>query len=351
MVSISARETPVRPPPPAISSRDEVGLIWMFNEGAAALEKSNFGAVLERSELFAYRSIRCGTCAGLGILSASDSAGSPAWSQMIEADDGTFRKAKAGDWCPDCDGTGSDYDRGHEYSTAITAQPKGIAEPGGGYEAGHHDLERYAQISRRLVRVERESAALLGVLSQLYGGAGERCVSEGHYGRLLPVMAATIPGGDIIKNSNERRAPKAEQGRRSVKTAKPGSGQLRRDYTDRRDVGWEPLHRPGDQVLLTEIIADRGQPRPERTKLIRKASEAAARLAQSARCLYADSLSQSRRKPQQPQGGPCVTTGCEGQTMPPPEAPSARPQCPLCGRYEPRGEAARQLGKGGRDAR
>ena len=92
----------------------------------------------------------------------------------------------------------------------------------------------------------------------------------------------------MVTGSNERRAPKAEGKRRSVKTAKPGSGQLRRDYTDGRDVGWEPLHRPGDQVLLTEIIADRGQPRPERTRLIKRASEAAARLAQSARCLYTD---------------------------------------------------------------
>ena len=321
-------------------------LIWYFNEGQAALEKSNFGAVLERSELFAYRSIRCGTCAGLGILSASGSAGSPAWAQMIEAEEGVFRKARAGDWCPDCDGTGSDYERGHEYSSAqVTAQPKGIEEPGGGYEAGHHDLERYATISRRLVRVERESAALLGVLGQLYGPAGERCVSEGHYGRLLPVMAGTIPGGELVTGSNERRAPKGEVSKRSVKTTKRGAGELRRDYTDHREESWEPLHRPADQVLLTEIIADTGQPRPERSKLIKRASEAAARLAQSARCLFTDMGGRSRRKAQ-PQGGPCVTVGCAGITVPPAEAPTARPQCPLCGRYEPKGEAARRLRKG-----
>lgn len=44
-----------------------------------------------------------------------------------------------------------------------------------------------------------------------------------------------------------------------------------------------------------------------------------------------------------PAGVPCVTTGCRGRMVPPRMFPHGRSQCPICERYEPRGQAARDL--------
>lgn len=41
-------------------------------------------------------------------------------------------------------------------------------------------------------------------------------------------------------------------------------------------------------------------------------------------------------------GVPCVTDGCTGRMVAPDLFPKGRRQCPACGRYEPRGMAARK---------
>ena len=46
-------------------------------------------------------------------------------------------------------------------------------------------------------------------------------------------------------------------------------------------------------------------------------------------------------------GSPCVTPDCAGRMVAPPQVPTARRQCPLCERYEPRGMAAREMRRAG----
>lgn len=241
--------------------RDEADLIWFFNEGQSVVEGSNFGRMLEHAELFGHRSLSCGGCYGKGILSSPVTPAQFTALRMLRTADGCEegcdRPCKPGDWCPTCDGTGYVFYKGKPSDEPLTAQPMGNEVRWAGHELDHAKLSRLARISRRLGVVERESQTLFATLAEYFGPAGQRCAGHEPLGRLIAVMAGTVPGRKVIAASPGRKQPK--------------DSRL-----------WERDDRAGDRILLAEIISESGRTTQGRRELLTQAAAAAVRLVANA---------------------------------------------------------------------
>lgn len=153
---------------PRWSHRDEADLLWYHGIGQAAFERSTFGGMLERAELF-------GTL-GVQVWPSSQPVYDTSGFIVI-------------DW-----------------ERAISARPTAEMRPAAGYTPDDTVLQRYAHMSLMMMRVERVDRLSAAVICELFGDAGARwaATDDGRLGALYHLTArgrAMITAADAVKGA------------------------------------------------------------------------------------------------------------------------------------------------------
>jgi hypothetical protein len=155
---------------PRIPFRDESDLMWYLTEGASIFERSAFGAMLERVEFFAYRTVPCPKCNGHGAVNSKTRTAPTEPDDLVLLD--TF--------CSACNGTGEVPSKGprgaKEPTVKITAERQSH-----GYCPSDSALRRMARVTRRLNAIERtgrKGAMHCEVLRRFYGLQGQSWAHE-----------------------------------------------------------------------------------------------------------------------------------------------------------------------------
>lgn len=138
--------------------RDEHELEWFFSKGQIAFERSTFGGLLERAELF------------------SAAGRVPPAAELVYDDDGHV--------IGQCSG--------------ITARPTAELREQSGYVPDNETLVRYAHVSMLMTLVERESRQASQVLELLYGDLGQRWAPTVPYGRIGALFHITAKGRKLL---------------------------------------------------------------------------------------------------------------------------------------------------------
>lgn len=159
---------PTTPRIPQWSPRDQFLLTWFFGRGQTVFERSVFGGMLERAELF-------------GSVHHPPIAMEPVYDSR----------------------TGETV-IGRE--SALSARPTAEIRPEAGYVPDDGDLTLYGVVSSRVAKVERRDAVAALVLSLLFGDAAERW-SGTSQGRLGSLYALTAKGRSWT--ADESRKPGA----------------------------------------------------------------------------------------------------------------------------------------------
>lgn len=152
---------------PQWSQRDTDQLTWYFGLGQTVFERSTFGGMLERAEMF-------------GGVKHAPVAREPVFDSRTGA-------------CI----------IGHE--SALSARPTAELRPEAGYVPDDGQLHLYAVVSARVMRVERLHAMSAVVLETIFGDAGQRWTGTAHgrlgalyhltaKGRAICTEAAKVPG-------------------------------------------------------------------------------------------------------------------------------------------------------------
>jgi hypothetical protein len=140
---------------PQWSQRDTDQLTWYFGLGQTVFERSTFGGMLERAEMF-------------GGVKHAPVAREPVY-----------------------DSRTGECIIGHE--SALSARPTAELRPEAGYVPDDGQLHLYAVVSSRVMRVERLHAQSAVVLEVLFGDAGQRWTGNAH-GRLGALFYLTAKG-------------------------------------------------------------------------------------------------------------------------------------------------------------
>lgn len=150
--------TPQLTPPPLLSMADEADLAWFFSSGQTAFERSTFGSMLERAELFSVANQY-----------------QPSMQPVLDSG-------------------------GHVigWERALSARPTAELRQNPGYDPDIHVLERYARISARLKRVEQKSRMAAHVLELLHGDYGQRWAGSEPFGRMGCLFHVTVKGRAMI---------------------------------------------------------------------------------------------------------------------------------------------------------
>lgn len=151
----------------ALTQHDAQELEWFFSRGQTAFERSNFGGMLERAELY------------------SVAAQNQASLQDI------------------CDDDGNVIARVRHVTARPTAELREMA----GYVPDNETLQRYAHISAMLKQVEHASPLLAKVLELLFGDHGQRWAPSEPFGRLGALFHVTAKGRQMLCEA--RKAPHA----------------------------------------------------------------------------------------------------------------------------------------------
>lgn len=159
-------------PPRELRQSDVAALSWHLERGLIAFERSPFGAMLERVELFGFGSIRCSKCLGSGV------------------------RRRSGNWCTPCNGTGA-LAYGLDWSTNVDEVMPANDDSGSGrgYVPDDSMMARYAIVSRRLGMLPER---LRAVGEAYHGHAGLRC-SDAHAWRMVAVYPLTPAGKRLIR--------------------------------------------------------------------------------------------------------------------------------------------------------
>lgn len=203
-------EQPKRIPPYSI--RDEVDLLWFFGIGQTAFERSTFGGMLDRAAAMAVEfqwprepvlSV-CGAVIG--------------------------------------------------WESAITAWPTAELRPHGGYEPDIETAQRYARISKVMMRMERVDALASTVIACLFGDTGQRWADKdiGH-GRNGALYHLTAKGKAIVAAAANR----------------PGALEL-----------------TAQQRIENECIGNKTKPKPELTAALAVCARQAEDLERRARAVW-----------------------------------------------------------------
>jgi hypothetical protein len=145
--------------------RDESELEWFFSKGQIAFERSTFGGMLERAELYSVARLYRPETEPI-----HDNAG-----RVI----------------------------GHEQ--IVTARPTAELRQASGYEPDLHTLQRYAHISALLRLVERQSRRAVQVLELLYGDLGQRWAPSEPFGRLGALFHITPKGRQLLDDARNAK--------------------------------------------------------------------------------------------------------------------------------------------------
>lgn len=211
LVSEAADDKKPKKTPPRMTQHDEADLEWFWCFGEATFERSTFGAVIERQSLYAEMTELCLTCDGYGTDPASGSRCVPCVGKgrtklgLLEQGPRDVDCTKP---CPECH-TLAGYRRANadpelclvcngELYVETGAVGMAPAQQGeGGYEPDDGALRRYAKVSRRLSRLERQDRASAAVLQAYYGVDGLRWGGTDH-GRLTALIPLTRAGAKLI---------------------------------------------------------------------------------------------------------------------------------------------------------
>ena len=185
-------ERPRHPDPPrTLSQVDAAALSWFFGSGRTAFERSTFGPMLERAELYGHGSWRCSRCRGSGVLQGN------------------------GAWCDRCNGTGAiPYQldpASSERIDQITAHSTG-SNHGAGYVPDDTVMARYAVISRRLSLLPRRLAL---ALEAYHGDRGIHCAAH-HTWPMVAVYPLTASGQKLARLASEKGVPDHERCRLEI---------------------------------------------------------------------------------------------------------------------------------------
>lgn len=192
-------------------------LRWYFERGQAVFERSTTGAILERSELFAYSGER-------------DGRGRARRVKRHSIPDPTRRKREH---------AAEPWD-----ANPITAQPRASrsADPAG-YEPDPDTLTSYADVSRALQVVERADPRAAAALEAYFGDHGARHEwlasiarsaknARPAGGRMMALYHLTQAGAELLGRASRSVEKKASRGGGSLPHLT--SAALRADTPDRR---------------------------------------------------------------------------------------------------------------------
>lgn len=142
--------------------RDEHELEWFFSRGQIAFERSTFGGMLERAELF------------------SAACHNPTPAELIHDRAGRVIGQRS----------------------AITARPTAELREQSGYVPDIQTLVRYAHVSMLMKLVERESRQASQVLELLYGDLGQRWAPTDPHGRIGALFHITVKGRKLLDTTD-----------------------------------------------------------------------------------------------------------------------------------------------------
>lgn len=193
-----------------IRRRDERDLSWFFGVGAASFQRSTFGAMLDRAQMFAFDSELCDQCDGTTFV--EDNATCPKCKGTGIRPRKRRRKRRIlKAECRKCAGTGLNSEgklcgtcRGFEGLTAMP-QPSAHEEPS--YSPEDETLHRYAEMSRRL---ERLPVACVRVLAAYFGDPGAKW-DRRPQGRVCALYPLTRSGRRLLEAALALGEPGAQQ--------------------------------------------------------------------------------------------------------------------------------------------
>lgn len=165
-----------------LRERDAYYLEYYFGEGRTVFQRSTFGAMLTRADLYRHGTFPCFSCEGSPGVSAA-----------------------TGEWCRSCRGTGFySFERSaSKDSPPVTVCPsKAAAEPSG-YEPSHQALQIFGRIGRRLdIVAERGGRHFPKVLELAHGDEGARWANT-KMGRLFALHRLVAPGRRLLARSRD----------------------------------------------------------------------------------------------------------------------------------------------------
>jgi hypothetical protein len=164
---------------------DTLELQWFFTTGLCSVQRSPFGAQLEKMERFAYRTVPCGTC----------SAGA----EKLDPDQIVLPRTPGftvdGELCDACEGRGVLIRRGASNKNAsITVRP---SRSSADHAATHDDeLERarFVNLSRKLRKC---TARTFDIFSAMYGAVGQLFLRTSGDARIA-LYPMTTAGRDLL---------------------------------------------------------------------------------------------------------------------------------------------------------
>lgn len=159
-------ENAERHQPPRWSTRDEADLLWYHGIGQAAFERSTFGGMLERAELFGSM--------GVAIWPSSQPVYDTSGYIII-------------DW-----------------ERAVSARPTAETRAPAGYTPDDAALQRYAHVSLMMMKVERVDTLAAAVICALFGDLGQRW-AESEDGRLGALYHLTARGHAMVDTARSAK--------------------------------------------------------------------------------------------------------------------------------------------------
>lgn len=180
---------------------DTLELQWFFTNGLCSVQRSPFGAQLERMERLAYRTVPCGAC--------SREPSRPSPDQIVLPRTPGF--TADGELCEPCEGRGVVFRRGASNKNAsIAVRP---SRSSGDYAATHEDegdRARFVALSRKLRRC---TARTFDVFSAMYGAVGQ-LFSRSCGDAKIALYPMTTAGRDLLREfGDDNVAPQVVIGR------------------------------------------------------------------------------------------------------------------------------------------
>ena len=241
---------------------DQKDLEFFFGPGAAALESSPLGYMLDKAELMTFGSMTCPGCHGEGFPSdhlkkiEAEVRRVKKW-QADNSDNIKIGKSPAlppdhdDGTCRVCTGQGvipQTKRFGSVRRVQLTARPTGSSKGSKqGQETPTGILERFGEVSHRLYRLGSET---MYTLELYFGNVGSRWADDKSRGRLWALLPRTPAGSKLVRMSREKTQ---------------GEGSLR-----------------DDEVLDVEATLELGCPVKARAALLKAAREQAQEALRSA---------------------------------------------------------------------
>ncbi len=171
-----------------ISTHDEALLGWYFGQGQCAFERSTVGAMLEHAELFGNAHIGW-------AFSARDGR------EVVQ-----FERLRR-----DPTPWGRVHDGEIVYSgREVTARPTAETRTASGYTPHLKTMERYAEVSRVLRLVERQSQVARHALEAYHGDLGVSWARERKPGKLASLYHLTQAGSRLLAASANEALAKGQ---------------------------------------------------------------------------------------------------------------------------------------------